>query len=72
MKNTRTPFTPKIGQIYRNKGGGSYECMQIDDYYGEHVMRNVASGWTFTAHGIAIYDDGMIDWDFSTNGRFEK
>lgn len=71
MKKTRINFTPSIGQVYANKGGGTYECIKINSN-GLPTMRNVASGWTLTAHGIAIYDDGMIDWDFSTNGRFEK
>ena len=34
-------------------------------------LQSVHSGWTFTAHGTKIYPDGSIEWDFSTNGRFE-
>ena len=35
-------------------------------------LRSVYSGWTFTAHGTNIFPDGSIEWDFSTNGRFEN
>ena len=35
-------------------------------------LQSVHSGWTFTAHGTKIYPDGSIEWDFSTNGRFEN
>lgn len=31
-----------------------------------------AGGWTFTAIGCGIYEDGTIDWDYSgKDGRFE-
>ena len=45
-----------------------------EDNYSRYnsVLRSVYSGWTFIAHGTNIYEDGTIDWDFSTNGRFEK
>ena len=29
------------------------------------------SGWTFKAHGLGMYSDGRIDWDYSTGGRFK-
>ena len=59
---------------------GSYETrfvcvrrLSSDDYSAHnYVLRNVWSGWRFTAHGVNMYEDGTIDWDFSTNGRFEK
>lgn len=35
-------------------------------------MVNVLSGWSFLAHGVGIYPDGRIDWDYSTDGRFTK
>lgn len=71
MKKTRINFTPSIGQVYANEGGGTYECIKINSN-GLPTMRNVASGWTLIAHGIAIYDDGKIDWDYSTGGHFAE
>lgn len=34
------------------------------------IMVNMKSGWQCMAHGIGMYDDGTIDWDYSTGGRF--
>jgi len=51
---TRTKFTPEIGQIYENEGGGKYRCT---GYFGryfrdEPIMENIQSGWTLIAHGV--------------------
>ena len=48
---TRTKFTPEIGQIYENEGGGKYRCT---GYFGryfrdEPIMENIQSGWTLIA-----------------------
>lgn len=73
-KMKRTPFTPTTGRTYHNIGGGSFECLDVTTRRGYTIvtMQNVKSGWTFTAHGCGIYEDGSIDWDYSKNGRFEK
>lgn len=66
---TRRPFTPGIGRVYTGAGSsGTYRC--IDSWYCEAVLQNIRSGWTFFAHGIGRYDDGTIDWDYSTGGSF--
>lgn len=70
--NDRTPFSPEPGKIYTNDNGAKYYCEKLQ--YGSLFnawMVNVASGWTFLAHGVGIYPDGRIDWDYSTGGRFE-
>lgn len=36
------------------------------------VFRNIRSGWTFTAKGAIQYADGTVEWDHSTDGRFEE
>lgn len=78
MKSMRARL--EEGKEYILHSVGSYEtrfvCVRrwYSDEYSAHnaVMRNILSGWTFTAHGVNMYEDGTIDWDFSTNGRFEK
>lgn len=42
------------------------------DYYDEHSyrVRSDTTGWTMDVHGVNMYDDGSIDWDFSTNGYY--
>ena len=70
----RKPFTPQPGTGYKNQGGGIFDCIGTPDpERGDAVlMRNRASGWTFYAHGIGIYDDDSIDWNYSTDGHFES
>lgn len=70
----REKFTPIAGEVYRNQGGGTFRCLSSGKGLpaGEATMQNVASGWTFDAHGCGIYDDGTIDWDYSTNGLFKE
>lgn len=68
----REGFTPKTGEVYENQGGGTYRCLWGRTGAGcrEAKMQNVKSGWTFIAHGCGIYEDGRIDWDYSTGGHF--
>ena len=73
MTSARTRFTPKAGEVYENQGGGPYLCTHTQaaaPFSAE--MQNTKSGWTFTAKGVGIYEDGRIDWDYSVGGRFEK
>ena len=67
----RKKFTPAIGQTYKNRGGGTYRCLNT---YKDHdaKMVNTATGWTLIAHGCGSYEDGTMDWDYSTGGYFEK
>ena len=53
-----------------------YLCVKRapEDAYDRHnaILRSVFSGWEFLAHGVNMYEDGTIDWDFSTGGYFNK
>lgn len=70
----RTKFTPKKGKIYKNAGGGSFRCLRAGGFLPEFnaEMQNTASGWTFTARGCGMYENGTIDWDYSVGGRFAE
>ncbi len=68
MKGKR--ITPERGKIYKNRGGGEYLCIRGLD--GDAIMRNVASGWMFWANGVTQYEDGSIEWDYSTDGHWEE
>jgi len=51
-----------------------YLCMghRFDTYSDStYVLMNVDSRWRFIAHGVNMYSDGSIDWDFSTHGYFD-
>ena len=78
MKSERSLL--KVGELYelhtdrQDHKGQVLECLRIltDDYYSPYsaVVRSTITGWTMMVHGTNIYEDGTIDWDFSTNGYF--
>ena len=68
----RENFDPYPGRIYENNGGGQFICISGGDDPNSWIMKNVSSGWTFEAHGIGMYEDGTIDWNYSTGGYFDK
>lgn len=75
IKNERTPFSPEPGQIYslQSASGGEFYCESLQAGSAFNAwMVNVRSGWRFLAHGVGIYPDGRIDWDYSTDGRFTE
>lgn len=63
-------ITPERGKVYKNKGSGEFFCIRGFD--GNAIMKNIASGWTFKANGVIQYEDGTIEWDYSTGGHFER
>ena len=67
----RKSFIAAVGEVYRNQGGGSFLCKTAPDQAGGQIMQNTVSKWTFRAQGIGIYEDGSIDWDYSTGGYFQ-
>lgn len=70
------PFTPEIGKVYKNAGGGEFMCVYGSYPTGSPPTQekawfiNVKSHWMFLAHWIHIYSDGSIDWDYSKQGTF--
>ena len=67
------PFTPVKGEIYENAGSGKYLCesgYQDEDGRSIAWMTNIKSGWSMTTKGIVMYDNGEIEWDYSTDGTF--
>ena len=71
---SRKPFRPEVGGLYENESGGIFRCLNVSTWTSGVVatMRNERSGWTFEAHGIGIYKDARIDWDYSTDGYFAE
>ncbi len=68
----RTRFTPRMGEIFKLTGtSAEYVCLKIAGKYNAY-LQNTKTGWTFLANGIGYYTDGSIDWDFSTDGHFER
>lgn len=68
-------FRPVAGTVYTNKGGGTFLCGDVwenDTPQRSYCARmvNTKTGWTLTAHGLIQYEDGTIEWDYSTDGRW--
>lgn len=76
---------PVVGQIYKNQNGREYCCLSNASYsneksaqraveLGEHQadMVRISDGWSFTAHGLHQYEDGTVEWNYSTGGVFRK
>lgn len=59
------------GCTYTNRNGSAYLCKSIPDECSA-VMERVKDGWTLIAHGIEMYGDGTIEWNYSTGGRWVR
>ena len=35
-------------------------------------MVRMSDGWSFTAHGLHQYEDGTVEWNYSTGGAFRE
>lgn len=66
----------EVGSLYKlhDCGGLCIEVIRLlpDDFYSVYtaLVRSTITGWTMVIHGINMYDDGSIDWDFSTSGHW--
>lgn len=76
---------PVVGQIYKNRNDREYCCLSNTSYpneeaaqkalaLGEHqaTMVRMSDGWSFTAHGFHQYEDGTVEWSYSTGGAFRE
>lgn len=59
------------GCTYTNHNGSDYLCISIPDE-NSAVMERVKDKWTLVAHGIKMYGDGTIEWDYSTGGHWTR
>lgn len=60
----------EVGNIYRNRNGKWYLCKSVA---GENAtMERITDHWTLVAHGIRLYEDGTIEWNYSTGGHWKK
>ena len=76
MKTTKRQnpqrITPCGGKVYENAGGGNYLCTSHWASSETSWFMNIASGWECLAHNIVQYDDGTIEWDYSSDGHFSE
>ncbi|MGX8709810.1 MAG: hypothetical protein ACQGTM_06125 [bacterium] len=57
------------GCTYTSQNGSAYLCTSIPDD-NSAVMERVKDRWTLVAHGIKMFGDGTIEWDYSTGGHW--
>ena len=81
----RNYFVPVEGQIYKNRNGSAYRCTGNETYpdavkektavsLGKHwaSMVRLTDGWSIRVHGVHQYEDGTIEWNFSSGGSFQS
>lgn len=65
---------PITGRIYRNRNGRDYLCIQTirhtlpDDSLA--VFERITDNWHLVAHGVMQYEDGTIEWNYSSGGHW--
>lgn len=68
-------FLPVPGKTYENLNGSFYKCLYADGVTGAVMQScsspNGAEAWTFLAKGCRQYIDGLIDWEYSSEGHWE-
>ena len=79
----RKAIYPKYDRIYTHKDGGQYKRPDpmtapwmdkgpFDSFPDGFWLENINSGWICFCWGVAEYEDGTIDWNYSTNGFFKN
>lgn len=59
-----------VGADYPHRNGITYRCIRrIDD--SSFVVQS-PKGWTCTARNVWLQEDGLIWWDYSVDGHFER
>lgn len=65
------PAWLSAGQVYRHhnpQNAAPFFCDYQNGYSAWLV--NTESGWAFWARGTRMYEDGTIEWNYSSGGRF--
>ena len=62
-------ITPVVGAVYHNRCGFDYRCVKLTSD-GNAVMVRLSDDWTLVAHGVRQFDNGDIEWDWSSGGHW--
>lgn len=62
-------FALTVGKVYTNRNGGTYLCKVIVSPE-RYIMVRTTDEWTLMAHVITMYEDGTIEWDYSSGGHW--
>lgn len=76
---------PTVGRIYKNRNGSEYRCTGNAAYpddvqeerslaLGKHRASTIrlTDGWAIEVHGIHQYEDGTVEWNYSSGGSFQS
>lgn len=79
MASVRGYLVPGTLYQHHDRKGRDHciECIQslpLHDSFSPYtaLVRSTITGWTMIIHGINVYSDGTIDWDFSTDGHWTE
>lgn len=59
-----------VGADYQHRNGCTYRCLECRSD-SSFVVRS-PKGWTCIAHNVWQQEDGLIWWDYSVDGHFER
>ena len=61
--------TLRAGAVYEHSTNGSrYRCLSSAGH--DARLERLGDGWTITAHGVRMSDEGKIHWNYSTGGHW--
>ncbi|SBV91185.1 conserved hypothetical protein [uncultured Eubacteriales bacterium] len=64
-------IVPVVGATYTNRNGSAYICREVY-MFAEARLERIKDSWTLYANGVQRYEDGTIEWDYSTGGYWAR
>lgn len=72
----RKYFIPVVNRVYTNRNNKQYRCTGFVEgscpWETVAYFTRLSDGWNLTAHGPQIYEDGTIEWNYSTGGHWPQ
>ena len=72
----RKYFIPVDNRVYTNRNNKQYRCTGFVEgscpWETVAYFTRLSDGWSLTAHGPQIYEDGTIEWNYSTGGHWPQ
>lgn len=69
-------FVPVINRVYTNRNDRQYHCTGVVEssrpWETVAYFTRLSDGWSLAAHGPQIYEDGTIEWNYSTGGHWPQ
>ena len=72
----RKYFIPVVNRVYTNRNNKQYCCTGFVEgscpWETVAYFTRLSDGWSLAAHGPQIYEDGTIEWNYSTGGHWPQ